>query len=88
MFLLRSSTVFDQDETIQSYVKRGKALLVQGDALVKDDVSRVWLKTGRGDDDRPVDFLLFTVGAYLCSSKHNTHFTHLFSHQAECPTSH
>ncbi|OJA19660.1 hypothetical protein AZE42_02817 [Rhizopogon vesiculosus] len=61
-FLLRSPTVFDQDETIQSYVKRGKALLIQGDALVKDDVSRAWLKAGQGDDDRPVDFLLFTVG--------------------------
>ncbi|KAG0691787.1 hypothetical protein DFH29DRAFT_975621 [Suillus ampliporus] len=65
-FLLRSPGVFDQDETIQNYVKKGKARLIQGDALVKNDVSRAWSEAQhhQGDDSnsRPVDFLIFTVG--------------------------
>ncbi|KAG0691786.1 hypothetical protein DFH29DRAFT_883725, partial [Suillus ampliporus] len=47
-FLLRSPGVFDQDETIQNYVKEGKARLVQGDALVKNDVRRAWSEASNG----------------------------------------
>lgn len=53
--------MFDNDETIQNYVRSGKARLVQGDALVKEDVKRAWT-AAQGNDDKPVDFLLFTVG--------------------------
>ncbi|KIK34527.1 hypothetical protein CY34DRAFT_97833 [Suillus luteus UH-Slu-Lm8-n1] len=60
-FLLRSPQVFDQDETIQQYIKEGKAHLVQGDALVKSDVSRAWSEA-QHQDGRPADFLIFTVG--------------------------
>ncbi|KAG1812909.1 uncharacterized protein BJ212DRAFT_1368916 [Suillus subaureus] len=60
-FLLRSPQVFDQDDTIQNYIKEGKARLIQGDALVKNDVRRAWPEA-RVDDTRPVDFLIFTVG--------------------------
>lgn len=60
-FLLRKPSVFDNDETIQKYVRSGKARLVQGDALVKTDVKRVW-HAAQGDDHKPVDFLIFTVG--------------------------
>jgi len=62
VFFLRSPRVFDQDEVIQSYVKKGKARLIQGDALVKDDVSHAWSESGPGGDGMPVDLLLFTVG--------------------------
>ncbi|CAA7270997.1 unnamed protein product [Cyclocybe aegerita] len=58
-FLLRSPGVFDADETIQKYIKAGKAHLVKGDALVKEDVQRVWDEAGKHG---PVDVLLFTVG--------------------------
>ncbi|KAG1742657.1 uncharacterized protein EDB91DRAFT_289092 [Suillus paluster] len=62
-FLLRSPGVFDQDETIQDYVKKGKARLVQGDALVKSDVRQAWSEAqGNDSEPRPVDFLIFTVG--------------------------
>ncbi|KAH7904801.1 hypothetical protein BJ138DRAFT_1119072 [Hygrophoropsis aurantiaca] len=62
-FLLRSPKVFDNDSTIQRYVHTGKAQLVKGDALVKDDVQRAWDAAKSNDSDsRPVDFLIFTVG--------------------------
>ncbi|KAG8217945.1 hypothetical protein J3R82DRAFT_6115 [Butyriboletus roseoflavus] len=60
-FLLRKPSVFDNDETVQKYVRAGKARLVQGDALVKEDVERAWT-AAQGDDSKPVDFLVFTVG--------------------------
>ncbi|KAG9313326.1 hypothetical protein JVU11DRAFT_5631 [Chiua virens] len=60
-FLLRKPNVFDNDEAIQEYVRGGKARLVQGDALVKEDVKRAWA-TAQGDDGKPIDFLVFTVG--------------------------
>lgn len=53
--------MFDNNETIQKYVRAGKARLVQGDALVKEDVKRVWV-AAQGDDAKPIDFLIFTVG--------------------------
>ncbi|KIJ59180.1 hypothetical protein HYDPIDRAFT_101173 [Hydnomerulius pinastri MD-312] len=61
-FLLRTPKVFDNDESIQKYIRSGKARLIQGDALVKDDVKRAWAEAAKGDDDKPVDTLLFTVG--------------------------
>ena len=53
--------MFDNDETVQKYIRAGKARLVQGDALVKDDVKGAWT-AAQGDDGKPVDFLVFTVG--------------------------
>ncbi|KIK81059.1 hypothetical protein PAXRUDRAFT_15452 [Paxillus rubicundulus Ve08.2h10] len=61
-FLLRKVQVFDGNETIQKYVEQGKARLVQGDALIKDDVQRAWDEAAKGDD-KLVDLLLFTVGS-------------------------
>ncbi|KAI6045788.1 hypothetical protein EDC04DRAFT_2865292 [Pisolithus marmoratus] len=40
----------------------GKARLVNGDALVREDVERAWVEAAKGDDNRPVDFLVFTIG--------------------------
>ena len=58
-FLLRSPTTFDEDESIQKYVKLGKARLIKGDGLVLADVQNVWAAASA---DRPVDLLIFTVG--------------------------
>ena len=63
-FLLRSPAVFADDRAIQPFVASGKARLVQGDALVKEDVQRAWTEAGKGDDNRPVDLLVFTVGEH------------------------
>lgn len=60
-FLLRSPAAFDADEEIQKYVKSGHALLVKGDALVREDVRKAWETASK---DRKVDFLLFTVGEF------------------------
>ncbi|KAF8176004.1 hypothetical protein BJ912DRAFT_1024401 [Pholiota molesta] len=58
-FLLRSPGFFDDDKDIQKYVRSKKAQLVQGDALVVEDVRKVWTKAS---EEQPVDLLLFTVG--------------------------
>ena len=58
-FLLRSPDIFDSDEVIQKYIKSGKAKVLKGDALVKDDVKRSWDEAAKS---RQVDLLLFTVG--------------------------
>jgi hypothetical protein len=58
-FLLRSPGFFDNDKDIQKYVRSKKAQLVQGDALVIEDVRKVWTKAS---EEQPVDLLLFTVG--------------------------
>ncbi|KAF9535586.1 hypothetical protein CPB83DRAFT_888278 [Crepidotus variabilis] len=58
-YLLRSTVVFDNDETIQKYIKAGKVRLIKGDALVIDDVRRAWEEASK---DAPVDYLLFSVG--------------------------
>jgi hypothetical protein len=57
--LLRSPSAFDKDETVQGFVKSGKARLVKGDGLVQEDVKRAWEESGK---DKPVDTVLFTVG--------------------------
>ncbi|EKM51721.1 uncharacterized protein PHACADRAFT_127548 [Phanerochaete carnosa HHB-10118-sp] len=64
-FLLRKTEVFDADETIQSYVKSGKARLVKGDALEIEDVARGWAEAQPASQTRLVDVLLFTVGGAL-----------------------
>ncbi|KAI6036237.1 hypothetical protein BKA83DRAFT_30400 [Pisolithus microcarpus] len=61
-FLLRSPSVFNDDAAIQRHVSSGKARLVKGNALVREDVERAWTEAAKGDDNMPVDFLVFTVG--------------------------
>ncbi|RPD56425.1 hypothetical protein L226DRAFT_468560 [Lentinus tigrinus ALCF2SS1-7] len=60
-FLLRSTSVFDNDEQMQPFVRDGKAQLMRGDALNLDDVRRAWeaaVEAGGGT----VDIVLFTIG--------------------------
>ena len=59
-FLLRNLATLEQDEVIQTYVRSGKARLVQGDATVQDDLVRAWSTAAEGEGD--VDLLLFTLG--------------------------
>ena len=47
--MLRTPTVFDKDEVIQEYVKSGKARLVKGDALVRDDCKKAWEEAAKGE---------------------------------------
>lgn len=61
-FLLRNPSCFDADATIQKYVKSGKARLVKGDALIKEDVKKSWEEAAKGDGEAKVDALVFTVG--------------------------
>jgi len=44
------------------YIRDGKARLVQGDALIRDDVKRGWEEAAKGEGEERVDILLFTVG--------------------------
>nr|GAT59774.1 predicted protein [Mycena chlorophos] len=55
-FMLRSPSIFDEDEKMQHYIRSGRARLVQGDALKEEDVRRAWEAAGT------VDTVLFTVG--------------------------
>ena len=62
-FLLRRTSVFDNDEQMQRYIRQGKATLVSGDGLKLEDVKRGWevaLEAGHGT----VDFVLFSIGLY------------------------
>jgi len=59
--LLRNTNVFDNDELMKPHVESGRAQLVQGDALVSDDVKRAWDKAT--DYGRAVDYVVFTIGA-------------------------
>jgi len=59
--LLRNEKVFDEDEQMKRFVESGTAQLVQGDALVPEDVKRAWEKAT--DSGRGVDYVLFTIGA-------------------------
>ncbi|KAI0035633.1 hypothetical protein K488DRAFT_42793 [Vararia minispora EC-137] len=64
-FLLRKEHVFDGDATMQPFIESGRARLVQGDALNKDDVQRGWERAAEPafeGDATSVDVLLFTVG--------------------------
>ncbi|KAL0946448.1 hypothetical protein HGRIS_012671 [Hohenbuehelia grisea] len=58
-FLLRSTSAFDNDEKMQGYIKSGKAHLVKGDGLVREDVQKAWTAASKHG---PIDLLLFTVG--------------------------
>lgn len=58
--LLRNTSVFDNDERMKPHVESGRAQLVQGDALVSDDVKHAWEKAT--DFGRAVDFVVFTIG--------------------------
>ncbi|KAH8114162.1 hypothetical protein DFH11DRAFT_1596224 [Phellopilus nigrolimitatus] len=60
-FLLRNKSCFDADETIQQYVRSGKARLVSGDALKEEDVRKAWAVADEGDDGS-VDTVFFSVG--------------------------
>ena len=60
VFLLRSTSVFDDDATLKPYIQSGKAILVKGDALIKSDVANAWNKANEGS---PADLILFTIGA-------------------------
>ncbi|KAI8982943.1 hypothetical protein BD414DRAFT_491666 [Trametes punicea] len=60
-FLLRRTSVFDDDEQMKPYLKTGKATLVAGDGLKIDNVQKGWeaaLDAGNGS----VDLVLFTIG--------------------------
>jgi len=61
-FLLRKTSVFDADEAIKKHVAASKAFLVQGDALVVDDVRRAWVESQSHGIDNKVDLCLSTVG--------------------------
>ena len=64
-FLLRSPSVFDEDETMKKYIRDGKARIVKGDALQKEDVQRGWAEAAKPayeGDQQSVDILLFTLG--------------------------
>ncbi|KAI0820179.1 hypothetical protein BC628DRAFT_1423116 [Trametes gibbosa] len=61
-FLLRKTSAFDDDEKIQSYVSKGKARLVSGDALNIEDVQKGWaaaLELGNGS----IDVVLSSIGS-------------------------
>lgn len=64
-FLLRSPTIFDNDEVIQKYVKAGKVRFLKGDGLVKADLERAWEEAGK---EKPVDVLFFSVGKLVTES--------------------
>lgn len=61
-FLLRNTSVFDADETIQPFVRSGKARLVKGDALSIEDVARGWSEAQAASEAQHVDILMFSVG--------------------------
>jgi hypothetical protein len=60
-FLLRTPSVFDKDELVKPFVESGKARLIKGDALIRDDVRHAWDEAASGDDES-VELLVFTVG--------------------------
>ncbi|KAH9917627.1 uncharacterized protein B0H18DRAFT_1123504 [Fomitopsis serialis] len=51
-FLLRSTSVFDNNQEIQAHIRAGTARLVKGDALKAED----------GAKDGTIDLVIFTVG--------------------------
>jgi hypothetical protein len=58
-FLLRSPTIFDDDNTIQKYVASGTARFVKGDALNEEDCRKGWIEASK---EAPVDYCIFSVG--------------------------
>ncbi|KAF8066492.1 hypothetical protein FPV67DRAFT_1190201 [Lyophyllum atratum] len=61
-FVLRNLSVFDDNSIMQEHLKKGKAHLVKGDALVREDVQHAWTTAAANSDSGIVDILLFTVG--------------------------
>lgn len=61
-FLLRSPSTFEGNETIQTFVRDGKAILVAGDALNKKDVAKGWETAQEASPAGKIDLVLFTVG--------------------------
>lgn len=62
-FLLRNPSIFDTDTSIQPFISSGKAHIVKGDALVKEDVAKAWNEAiSRDESAGRVDYLLFTLG--------------------------
>ena len=59
-FLLRNPSMFDADTAMQPYLSSGQVRRVKGDALIKDDVARVWREAAR--ERSTIDYLIFTVG--------------------------
>lgn len=68
-FLLRSPSIFDNDERIQPYISSGTARIVKGDALKPEDVKRGW-EVALEAKGGAVDLLLFTLGTLTPSSPH------------------
>ena len=60
---MRKTDVFDNDERMKAHVESGRAQLVQGDALVTEDVTLAWEKAT--DFGRAVDFVVFTIGRLI-----------------------
>ncbi|KAI0636389.1 hypothetical protein C8Q77DRAFT_498323 [Trametes polyzona] len=60
-FLLRNTSTFDNDATIQTYIKQGKVFLVKGDGLNLDDQKKGW-ETALENGDGTIDVVLFTIG--------------------------
>ncbi|KAG9050961.1 hypothetical protein FS837_000624 [Tulasnella sp. UAMH 9824] len=58
VFQLRKTSVFDQDEDMKPFIQSGAAKVIQGDAMVEEDVRKAW--TEANADNIPVDVILFT----------------------------
>ncbi|KAK7005811.1 NAD(P)-bd-dom domain-containing protein [Favolaschia claudopus] len=58
-FLLRTPSAFDEDATIQRFIKSGHVRLVKGDASIEADTQRAWEAAGP-----QVDAVTFSVGTY------------------------
>jgi hypothetical protein len=65
-YLLRNPSVFDNDADLQPFLSSGKARIVKGDALVKNDVIRTWSEATK--DSKLVDYLLFTPGMHVLTT--------------------
>ncbi|KAG8952840.1 hypothetical protein FRC00_006595 [Tulasnella sp. 408] len=60
-FAIRNPSVLENDPDVQPFIASGLAKLVKCDALVEDDMRRAW--SVALEDEKPVDAVLFTVGA-------------------------
>lgn len=58
---VRNPSVLENDPVVQPFIASGQAKLVKCDALVEDDMRRAW--SVALEDEKPVDAVLFTVGA-------------------------
>lgn len=58
-FMLRRTSVFDEDESLRPFISSGKARLVSGDGLKKDDVQKAYAFAA---EVGKVDLVLFTIG--------------------------